>query len=165
MGYFREIFGPLLPVVPVENVDEAIKFVNERYGFPFCCTLLLCWLFGSATIPLLFTSSPRTRNSRAKVTLDSSRAKTKFLTFPIFHSFQRNAERCCHSQWDRHPSWGFVIILLSNTHLSHSSLPSWWIALWRCWPKWMYVSFSIYLFIRVDESNFFVIRWHAYGQI
>jgi len=26
----EEIFGPLLPIVPVENVDEAIKFVNER---------------------------------------------------------------------------------------------------------------------------------------
>jgi len=26
----EEIFGPLLPVVPVENLDEAIKFVNER---------------------------------------------------------------------------------------------------------------------------------------
>ncbi|KAF8958145.1 NAD-aldehyde dehydrogenase [Flammula alnicola] len=26
----EEIFGPLLPVVPVENLDAAIKFVNER---------------------------------------------------------------------------------------------------------------------------------------
>ncbi|KAF9009920.1 NAD-aldehyde dehydrogenase [Cyathus striatus] len=26
----EEIFGPVLPIVPVENVDEAIKFVNER---------------------------------------------------------------------------------------------------------------------------------------
>jgi acyl-CoA reductase-like NAD-dependent aldehyde dehydrogenase len=42
MGYFREIFGPLLPVVPVENVDEAIKFVNERYDFPSCFIVLLC---------------------------------------------------------------------------------------------------------------------------
>jgi len=40
MGDFREIFGPLLPVVPVENLDEAIKFVNERYGFPLCCIVL-----------------------------------------------------------------------------------------------------------------------------
>ena len=30
---FREIFGPLLPVVPVKDLDEAIKFVNERYGY------------------------------------------------------------------------------------------------------------------------------------
>ncbi|KAF9557043.1 NAD-dependent aldehyde dehydrogenase [Agrocybe pediades] len=25
-----EIFGPVLPIVPVENIDEAIKFINER---------------------------------------------------------------------------------------------------------------------------------------
>ena len=31
MDYVREIFGPLLPIVPVENLDAAIKFVNERY--------------------------------------------------------------------------------------------------------------------------------------
>ena len=26
----EEIFGPVLPIVPVDNIDEAIKFVNER---------------------------------------------------------------------------------------------------------------------------------------
>jgi aldehyde dehydrogenase (NAD+) len=26
----EEIFGPVLPIVPVDNVDEAIKFINER---------------------------------------------------------------------------------------------------------------------------------------
>lgn len=26
-----EIFGPILPVVPVENAYEAIKFINSRY--------------------------------------------------------------------------------------------------------------------------------------
>jgi acyl-CoA reductase-like NAD-dependent aldehyde dehydrogenase len=31
MEDLREIFGPLLPIVPVENLDEAIRFVNERY--------------------------------------------------------------------------------------------------------------------------------------
>lgn len=25
-----ELFGPLLPIVPVENVQEAIEFVNKR---------------------------------------------------------------------------------------------------------------------------------------
>ena len=25
-----EIFGPLLPIVPVENIQKAIEFVNER---------------------------------------------------------------------------------------------------------------------------------------
>jgi aldehyde dehydrogenase (NAD+) len=28
---FREIFGPILPIVAVEDVDEAIEFLNERY--------------------------------------------------------------------------------------------------------------------------------------
>lgn len=27
----REIFGPILPIVPVENIDEAIRFINERF--------------------------------------------------------------------------------------------------------------------------------------
>jgi aldehyde dehydrogenase (NAD+) len=27
-----EIFGPILPILPVKNVDEAISFVNSRYG-------------------------------------------------------------------------------------------------------------------------------------
>lgn len=26
----EEIFGPILPIVPVENADEAIKFINDR---------------------------------------------------------------------------------------------------------------------------------------
>ena len=27
----EEIFGPLLPIIDVESVDDAIKFVNKRY--------------------------------------------------------------------------------------------------------------------------------------
>ena len=27
----EEIFGPLLPILTVDSVDEAIQFVNERY--------------------------------------------------------------------------------------------------------------------------------------
>jgi aldehyde dehydrogenase (NAD+) len=30
---FREIFGPILPLVAVEDVDEAIKFLNGRYDY------------------------------------------------------------------------------------------------------------------------------------
>ncbi len=26
----REIFGPILPIVPVDSVDDAIAFINER---------------------------------------------------------------------------------------------------------------------------------------
>ena len=28
-----EIFGPILPIVEVENVDEAIEFINARYVY------------------------------------------------------------------------------------------------------------------------------------
>jgi acyl-CoA reductase-like NAD-dependent aldehyde dehydrogenase len=28
----REIFGPILPIIPIDDVDEAIKFVNSRYA-------------------------------------------------------------------------------------------------------------------------------------
>lgn len=27
----REIFGPVLPIVPVKDIDEAIAFINARY--------------------------------------------------------------------------------------------------------------------------------------
>ena len=27
----EEIFGPVLPIVPVKDVDEAIEFINDRY--------------------------------------------------------------------------------------------------------------------------------------
>jgi aldehyde dehydrogenase (NAD+) len=26
----EEIFGPILPIVPVKNADEAINFINDR---------------------------------------------------------------------------------------------------------------------------------------
>lgn len=26
----EEIFGPILPIVPVKNADEAIEFINDR---------------------------------------------------------------------------------------------------------------------------------------
>ena len=30
----REIFGPVLPIIAVEDVDEAIEFINARYVCP-----------------------------------------------------------------------------------------------------------------------------------
>jgi acyl-CoA reductase-like NAD-dependent aldehyde dehydrogenase len=28
----REIFGPILPIIEVEDVDEAIEIINSRYA-------------------------------------------------------------------------------------------------------------------------------------
>jgi acyl-CoA reductase-like NAD-dependent aldehyde dehydrogenase len=28
----REIFGPILPIIEVEDVDEAIEIINARYA-------------------------------------------------------------------------------------------------------------------------------------
>ncbi len=33
----EEIFGPLLPVLTVDNVDEAVQFVNDRFAGPLVC--------------------------------------------------------------------------------------------------------------------------------
>lgn len=33
-GLCREIFGPILPIVEVEDVHEAIQIVGDRYAFP-----------------------------------------------------------------------------------------------------------------------------------
>ena len=30
-GSAREIFGPILPIVTVANIDEAVDFINARY--------------------------------------------------------------------------------------------------------------------------------------
>jgi acyl-CoA reductase-like NAD-dependent aldehyde dehydrogenase len=30
----REIFGPILPIIAVEDVDEMIEFINARYACP-----------------------------------------------------------------------------------------------------------------------------------
>ena len=90
MGYFREIFGPLLPVLPVENVDEAIKFVNERYDFSILfhpSLYIFVDHFGSATTPLFFMSSPRTSKSKAKVMLDSIVASSRSLWHFVIFQF------------------------------------------------------------------------------
>jgi acyl-CoA reductase-like NAD-dependent aldehyde dehydrogenase len=31
--YYREIFGPILPIVPVDSLDEAIAYVNAQSVF------------------------------------------------------------------------------------------------------------------------------------
>ena len=30
----RELFGPILPIIAVDDVDEAIEFINARYVYP-----------------------------------------------------------------------------------------------------------------------------------
>lgn len=36
----REIFGPILPVIPVKDVDEAIAFINEGCVYSSRCLSL-----------------------------------------------------------------------------------------------------------------------------
>jgi acyl-CoA reductase-like NAD-dependent aldehyde dehydrogenase len=33
--FLREIFGPVLPIMPVEDVDEAIAYVNAQFVAPY----------------------------------------------------------------------------------------------------------------------------------
>ena len=33
----EEIFGPILSIIPVKNIDEAIAIVNSRCGRSFSC--------------------------------------------------------------------------------------------------------------------------------
>ena len=68
LAFCREIFGPLLPVIPVEDLDEAIKFVNERLDFYYIHTYLIH-----------FTQRP---SSGALYLLDSQ-VKTKGYCFPF----------------------------------------------------------------------------------
>ena len=41
----EEIFGPLLPIIKMETVQEAIEFINERYVL-----FLQSWLFSSSAL-------------------------------------------------------------------------------------------------------------------
>jgi len=68
--------------------------------------------FGLATILSLSMSSLRTSNSRTKVMIDTIRVKIKLLIF--FFSFQRDPERCRHSERDRHPSRGLAVIFIGH---------------------------------------------------
>jgi aldehyde dehydrogenase (NAD+)/aldehyde dehydrogenase (NAD(P)+) len=34
LNHFREIFGPVLPIVPVEDLDSGLAYVNSQYVSP-----------------------------------------------------------------------------------------------------------------------------------
>lgn len=36
----EEIFGPILPIIPIENAFEAINFINSRYGLKNSCAFV-----------------------------------------------------------------------------------------------------------------------------
>ena len=55
--------------------------------FYFILSFIFVDHFGSATTLLLFMSSPRTSKSKTKVSLDYSRVKSKFMTFPHLCQF------------------------------------------------------------------------------
>lgn len=48
---FREIFGPILPIVPVGSVDEAYDIVRNRCVSPF-------HFLADVTTPLMYSPSP-----------------------------------------------------------------------------------------------------------
>lgn len=33
----EEIFGPLLSIVPIEKLDDAVDFINHRFVYPVLC--------------------------------------------------------------------------------------------------------------------------------
>jgi hypothetical protein len=67
----REIFGPILPVIEVENEDEAIEFINARY---------VCYIGSSdiifnetiAITPLHYMCSPQNLHLKRKVCWNSA---------------------------------------------------------------------------------------------
>ena len=63
----REIFGPVLPVVPVDSIDDAIKFVNARYVRSPSMSNPQLYFCSAENIPSPSTSSLRTTNLRLKV--------------------------------------------------------------------------------------------------
>lgn len=68
----REIFGPVLPIVPVSGIDEAIEFINARSVWavhPSALCSLRQWL---GSTHWLFMCSRETRRSKPKVARHSS---------------------------------------------------------------------------------------------
>jgi len=47
----EEIFGPVLSIVPIDNLDEAISFLNSRYVLPYLLDLITESLY-SRPLPL-----------------------------------------------------------------------------------------------------------------
>ncbi len=37
----REIFGPFLPIIPVDDIDEAIQVLNSKYVLVVCASKVL----------------------------------------------------------------------------------------------------------------------------
>jgi acyl-CoA reductase-like NAD-dependent aldehyde dehydrogenase len=62
----REIFGPILPIIEVEDVDEAIDFINARYS---AVTVIRYDISNeiSVIIPLRYMCSPQTLRLKRKV--------------------------------------------------------------------------------------------------
>ena len=54
-----EIFGPILPIIPVSGHKEAIEFINERYFFNFwiCNLKINMYIFKDVCI-LIFSEKP-----------------------------------------------------------------------------------------------------------
>ena len=91
--FYREIFGPLLPIVPVDDIDAAIKFVNERLDFYFYFYIFLPHLIILIleTTPWRFIFSPKTLKSKPKVIIPSSSPGLLSLNAPC-DSLQQDAE-------------------------------------------------------------------------
>jgi hypothetical protein len=89
--FLREIFGPILPVVPVDDLDAAIQFVNERLDFSIFLFTSVSNLFHSETTPWCFMFSLKTLKSNTKVVIIFS-PLARYLVFDALHSFQQDPE-------------------------------------------------------------------------
>lgn len=62
----REIFGPILPIIEVEDVDEAIDFINARYSAVRVIRYDISNEISVIT-PLRYMCSPQTLRLKRKV--------------------------------------------------------------------------------------------------
>ena len=68
-NFYREIFGPLLPILRVPTVDEAIRYINAKYLLLSNRILLDADCCLPVTTRLHCTCSRRTESSVTKVRL------------------------------------------------------------------------------------------------
>lgn len=119
MLFGREIFGPVLVLVPVRNVDEAIAFVNSRYLCFVVRAGRLMLSFSTEIYLSVFTSSRMTSTSRIKVSTPNwpiigLRGLKPF----CIASYGQHAKWLRHDQRDSGRSWRYVDLICLGLHTS-----------------------------------------------
>lgn len=138
----REIFGPVLPLVPVKDIDEALSIIRARSVLLLSCVSRLAHDFAGSTL-LPCTSSRRTRRSRTRVCTQPESRRIHFLCLAraVFRNTRSGAAVVNESVLTAGGRSSFTVHLLSGTLIWQSVSPR--AACRRCWRERLSVPFVL----------------------